>query len=173
MANVKGKLLADPNFADTVAYACCFNESHWNFLKRIAAETGQWLYSNGKGLVFGKPPKGASSKLVYGQNCYQVSMGVKAAPVQSGIFDYEASAHNPMSQPANDYTGNLGSYATTAYKASKSLFTAVAHTGSSSLASDKSLLEAIGKARSGRPCCIALLHERMFYGVWLISRLIG
>ncbi|MFT3933287.1 MAG: phage baseplate assembly protein V [Chitinophagaceae bacterium] len=148
MSNVKGEVKADPFFTIPINYVCCFDESHWDFLKRLAAETGQWLYYTEEGLIFGKPTKGESFKLVYGQNCYKIAMGVKVAAVQSGIFDYDATNNKPMDEATNENTEGVGSYAKRAFEKSNSLFTAVAQAGPSTMAADKGLLETMSKARS-------------------------
>jgi len=146
--SVRTNIKANASFKDTLPYVCRYNESGWNFLKRLAAETGQWLYFNGMDLIFGDAEKGESQKLIYGNNCHNLQMNVKALPTQSGLFGYDAAQNNPLNQEANNYTGNPGSYAEDAFKRSNQLFSvASTYTTHNSLSGSASV-EAIGKARS-------------------------
>jgi type VI secretion system secreted protein VgrG len=146
--SVRTNIKANASFKETLPYVCRYNESGWNFLKRLSAETGQWLYFDGKDLIFGEAEKGNAQKLVYGQNCHNLQMNVKAQPTQSGVFGYDASQNNPLNQEANNYTGNAGSYAEEAFKRSNQLFSvAPTYTVHNSLSGSASI-ETIGKTRS-------------------------
>jgi uncharacterized protein involved in type VI secretion and phage assembly len=44
----------NPRFTDDIPYCVQYNESHYDFLVRLARRYGEWLYYDGKELVFGK-----------------------------------------------------------------------------------------------------------------------
>jgi uncharacterized protein involved in type VI secretion and phage assembly len=158
LQQVKGSITPEPTLSNTLIYTCRYNESAWNFMKRLSAETGQWLYYNGTTLIFGKPEKGKAVQLIYGSNCYQLKSRVQAAPVQTSVFDYNAPAH----------TGNAGSYAEKAFDKSKELFASCTTcAASTSLDADRSVVEVIGKARSaGRAAGLYVMSgESAIYGL--------
>jgi type VI secretion system secreted protein VgrG len=47
------EFILKPNFTDTIAYTVQYKESDYQFIKRLAARYGEWLYYNGKEIVFG------------------------------------------------------------------------------------------------------------------------
>ena len=148
LPQVKASLKADPTLSDTLPFVCRYNESAWNFLKRLSAETGQWLYFNGKELVFGKPEAKQGPKIIYGHNCYNINMSLKAKPVQQGLFDYEADEDRAIKTAANNYNGNAGMYNLIAFNKSKELFGSTPATAAPAfLPSKEGTLQAIGKSR--------------------------
>ncbi len=148
LAQTGASLRADPYFSDTLPFICRYNESAWNFLKRLAGETGQWLYFNGSALVFGKPRAERAVKLIYGQDCYKLQLSMRAAPVQAGIFDYNAAQDSPIAGKAHTPFADAGSYAGAAFKQSKSLFSAPAYAAPAALGGEKGVVEAMGRARA-------------------------
>jgi type VI secretion system secreted protein VgrG len=151
LSQVKATLKADPTITETIPFVCRFNESVWNFLKRLSSETGQWLYFNGKELVFGKPEAIDGTKIVYGHNCSKINMSLRAKPIQQGLFDYEAEGHRPISANANEYNGKAGAYNQIAFNKSKELFGTTPSVGSQSfLPARQATLEAIGKSKSSQ-----------------------
>lgn len=151
LAQVKASLKAEPLVTDTIPFLCRYNESVWNFIKRLSAETGQWLYFNGKELVFGQPEAQYGPTITYGSNCSRINMSLSAQPVPQHIFDYEADKHQPISKTANDHNGNGGGYNDIAFHRSKELFgTIPAVAGQYFLPAKDSLLERVSKARSAQ-----------------------
>jgi uncharacterized protein involved in type VI secretion and phage assembly len=143
-----GKLEANPTLTTNLPFVCRYNESAWNFLKRLANETGQWLYFNGSDLIFGKPAAEKAVKLIYGQDCYHMQLSMKTAPVQTGVFDYQAAQDSPIKEKAQSPSADAGAYAGMAFKRSATLFSAPAHSAPLALGGEKSVVEAIGKARA-------------------------
>ena len=151
LSQVKASLKVDPTITETLPFVCRYNESVWNFLKRLSSETGQWLYFNGKELVFGKPEALNGTKIEYGHNCSSINMSLKAKPIQQALFDYEAEGHRPIKANANEYSSNAGTYNKIAFDKSKELFgTTPAVSSQYFLPAKQALLEAIGKSKSAQ-----------------------
>jgi type VI secretion system secreted protein VgrG len=148
LAQFNSNLKANPTLSATLPFVCRYNESGWNFLKRLAGETGQWLYFDGADLIFGKTASEQPVKLIYGKDCYHLQFSMKAAPVQTGVFDYHAAQDNPIQEKAQSPSADAGAYAGAAFKQSKFLFSAPAHSTPLALGGEKSVVEAIGKARA-------------------------
>lgn len=122
LSQVKAGTQIKSTLGNNLTYLCRFNESSWNFLKRLSAETGQWLYFNGTTLIFGEPEAKQGSKVVYGDNCSKLNMSLRARPVQEQLFDYDAEGNQRLQVETLHYTGNAGAYNEMAYKKSKDLF---------------------------------------------------
>ncbi|WP_118976250.1 phage baseplate assembly protein V [Taibaiella koreensis] len=151
LAQVKASLKADATLSDTLPFVCRYHESVWNFLKRLSAGTGQWLYFNGRELLFGKPEARNGPDIVYGQNCSRINMSMKVQPVQQGLFDYEADNHQAISAAADSYNGNAGTYTNIAFGKSKELFgTILSVSNQGLLPARQATLEAMGKSISAR-----------------------
>lgn len=151
LSQVKASLKADPTITDTIPFVCRYNESVWNFLKRLSSETGQWLYFNGKELVFGKPEAQTGATIAYGQNCTKINMSLRAESVQQSLFDYEADGNRPINASTSEYSGNAGAYNKIAFDKSKELFgTTLASRNQYFLPAKQATLEAIGKSKSGQ-----------------------
>ena len=61
--NVKGTV--QPKFEDEIFYTVQYNESTYAFLRRLACRYGEWLFSTGKELHFGKLTNQESIQLKY------------------------------------------------------------------------------------------------------------
>jgi len=151
LEQVKGKLKSDPTLSDQLPFVCRYNESVWNFMKRLSAETGQWLYWNGSELVFGRPDNSSGPALIYGENCFHINMGLHAKPLPQGLFDYESDNHTPINSEANSYNGNAGAYNNIAFNKSKELFGSTPSYGMPRALSSKSdTLKKIARSRSAQ-----------------------
>jgi uncharacterized protein involved in type VI secretion and phage assembly len=62
-SQVKAKI--SPKNNPTEEYYVKYNETNYAFLKRLAAQSGNWFFYNGTEVVFGDAPSGESSKLGY------------------------------------------------------------------------------------------------------------
>ena len=142
--SVKGSIQAKPTFTEPLSFICRYGESSWNFLKRLSAETGQWLYFNGKTLIFGEPESLQSRDLVYGQNCSKVSMQMQAKPVTAGYFDYDASGNEGLSQKGNSDTQIAFTDRGHAFKRSTAVFGAESFRYPSSLPAKSNVITQIG-----------------------------
>lgn len=149
LLQVKASVQIKPTLGDNLTYVCRFKESSWNFLKRLSAETGQWLYFNGTTLIFGEPEAKQGSKVVYGDNCSKLNMRLRAKSVQEQLFDYDAGGHQRLQAEALHYTGNAGAYNEMAYKKSKDLFgTSRSAVNPACLPAGGELLEALSNHKS-------------------------
>ena len=52
-------------YSDNIPYCVQYNESNYQFIRRLARRYGEWLYSDGKQMVFGKLNKQDSVTLAY------------------------------------------------------------------------------------------------------------
>ena len=144
----KSSLKADLPAVKNTGYICRYGESSWNFLKRLGSATGQWLYFNGKELVFGRPEPAEGRDLVYGQNCYQIAMDMQSAPVLSGYFDYEASQDEPLYSEANKETDVSDSDRGFVFGKAKEMFAEDSRIPPPAFAADRDWLNNISKGKA-------------------------
>lgn len=148
LEGMKSKVIANPSLDTNIGYVCRYGESTWNFLKRISSETGQWLYFNGKELIFGQAESQQAADLVYGQNCYKLNMSMQARPVQAGYFDYDASGNKPFSNAANSETDMANSDRGFAFGKAKSIYGEGNFTHPAALPANTEVLPQIGKSNA-------------------------
>ena len=146
--SVKATIQAKPTITDPFSFICRYGESSWNFLKRLSAETGQWLYFNGKALIFGEPESSQSRDLVYGQNCSRLSMQMQTKPVTAGYFDYEPSANENLNQNGNSDTQINYTDRGHAFSKSKAVFGSDSYRYPNSLPANSNTLAQIGKTQA-------------------------
>lgn len=83
------KTQLDPVFTDKLSYTVQYRETAWQFLRRLCADHGEWLYYEGAKLVLGLEKKDTVN-LVYGNslNHFNMTMQVKPAGFQMMAYDY-------------------------------------------------------------------------------------
>ena len=75
-----------------IPYSCQYEETHFNYLARIAEAYGEQFFYDGEILHFGKmPPQEQSVKLVYGSNLSDVKIKMKAQHVKPTFYGYNSS----------------------------------------------------------------------------------
>ncbi|MEX6687660.1 phage baseplate assembly protein V [Danxiaibacter flavus] len=118
---VRTSVIANPIYTLPVKYLCRFNENAWNFLRRLAADTNQFLYFDGRNLIFGAAEEKTGPALIYGQNCYRLSMNMRMRPVQSGLYDYEPHIHDSFMHETTTQTDFKGTYRDHAFTRSRQM----------------------------------------------------
>lgn len=73
----------------TFAYLVQYRESAWNFLRRLSAMDGQWLYWDGQRLVLGKPQSEGTLELVFGSNVSEFNLGMDLHPAGATVIGYD------------------------------------------------------------------------------------
>ncbi|MCT2561583.1 type VI secretion system Vgr family protein [Chryseobacterium herbae] len=106
-----------------ISYSSQYNETHYNYLTRIAEAYGEQFYYDGEILHFGKLP--TSEKpilLVYGSNVNDVNVELKAVHTKPEYFGYNSSSHTKM-VGVDDRIEHLGALSSKAYELNDTIFT--------------------------------------------------
>ena len=119
---VQSKIEVKPANGSALEYACQFKETNYAFLKRLAADLGEWFFYDGKKLYFGKPKDEEPIPLVYGKDSEKLKLGMKLKPLSFGRFAYDTAADKLNVQKAPDGIGGIGDYGSLALDKSKKLF---------------------------------------------------
>ena len=78
-----------PAYGETLSYMVQYRETAWQFLSRLAATFGEWLYYDGQKLILGSP-QGQQAKLNFGSNLddFGISLQVRPTTFQMLSYDY-------------------------------------------------------------------------------------
>jgi type VI secretion system secreted protein VgrG len=78
-----------PAYGETIPYSVQYNETNLGFLRRLATRYGEWMYYNGKELVFGNS-SGNKEELILGEdlNTLDFSLNLKAPGFKYVSYEY-------------------------------------------------------------------------------------
>ncbi|PWN72168.1 Vgr family protein [Chryseobacterium phosphatilyticum] len=106
-----------------ISYSAQYNETHYNYLTRIAEAYGEQFYYDGEILHFGKLPSSEKPiQLVYGSNVIDVNVELKAVHTKPEYFGYNSSRHTKM-VGTDDRINHPGELSSKAYELNDSIFT--------------------------------------------------
>ena len=116
------RLLADPENRDPVGYVCQYNESDFDFIRRLAWKYKEWLYYDGTRLVFGKPELPDAVGLEFERNLISFETGVQTLARPAKVFSYVSKDDHGMAEPTPDKPSGLDELGHKAFRASMELF---------------------------------------------------
>ncbi len=136
------KFQTKPKSRETLAYTVQYKETAWQFINRLAATHGEWLFYNGKQVVFGEfEPK--STDLTFGStlNHFSVAMQLRPQSFASIGYDYlnsEMYRTTPQGIPGKAGLNDLGKFA---YNKSNELYATEPKTYTHQYLTNKTQLE--------------------------------
>ncbi|MFM2376796.1 MAG: hypothetical protein RLZZ165_1893, partial [Bacteroidota bacterium] len=124
MADKAGvKADVSPTHKETVEYMAQYGESHFAFLRRLAATFQEWMYYDGRKLVFGKYPGGGEPvKVVYGPDLDQIGVEMSLLPVRRKAYSYHSGMDEILHSEASGHVDGLDSMGSVALGTSKKRF---------------------------------------------------
>lgn len=110
----------EPAFTETIPYLVQYKESDYEFLYRLAARYGEWMYYDGMKFYYGKPKGGSQAvPLTYGGNdLLNFELGLNTIPINFKLMSYDYLKHD-FPEDETPYGGSLGSYGDIALNKSK------------------------------------------------------
>ena len=72
----------DPRHTAPIPYVTQYGESAHAFLNRLLATYGEWSYYDGTGAVYGRPPEGEVTELVFGHDLIGLNFAAKITPAE-------------------------------------------------------------------------------------------
>ncbi len=112
----------DTNDYSRIIYSSQYNETHYNYLARMAEAYGEQFYYDGEVLHFGKlPPQNKAIQLFYGSNANDIKVELKAVHTKPEFYGYNSSRNEKLtsgSTPVN----HVGDLAKTAYSHNDSIY---------------------------------------------------
>lgn len=106
-----------------VSYSSQYEETHYNYLARIAEAYGEQFFYDGEVLHFGKlPPAEQPVKLTYGSSVNDVKVKMKAQHVNPTFYGYNSSKNEKLTTGSSKIT-HASDIAKRAYDISQKTFT--------------------------------------------------
>jgi type VI secretion system secreted protein VgrG len=104
----------NPNSKNQYPYTVQYDESHYDFLKRLASRHGEWLYYDGKELFFGSPA-GNNCDLTLGIDLTDFDISVMTNPLDFKYTSYnyiggEKLAKTSVKMDGTNQLNDLGKY---------------------------------------------------------------
>ena len=107
---------------EEILYESQYNESDFGFIKRLAKQYGEWMYYDGKCLVFGKPKKEKAIELEYGTDLYTLDIGIQTLARPLKVLSYQARGDQAMAENSANRPDGQDELGYKAFNASMELF---------------------------------------------------
>ena len=119
----KVQLELNPEFKENKDYTCQYEESDFDFIRRLAHQYQEWMYFDGTKLIFGKPRKLADPiRLEYGTTLSSLDIGLQTLARSEQVFSYHSGADREMQRMTPDLAYGHDKLAGEAFRASLGMF---------------------------------------------------
>ena len=119
----KVQLELNPAFKETKDFICQYEESDFDFIRRLAHQYQEWMYFDGTILIFGKPRKLADPiRLEYGTTLSSLDIGLQTLARSEQVFSYHSGADREMQRMTPDLAYGHDKLAGEAFRASLGMF---------------------------------------------------
>ena len=119
----KVQLELNPTFKETKDFICQYEESDFDFIRRLAHQYQEWMYFDGTKLIFGKPRKLADPiRLEYGTTLSSLDIGLQTLARSEQVFSYHSGADREMQRMTPDLAYGHDKLAGEAFRASLGMF---------------------------------------------------
>ena len=119
----KVQLELNPAFKETKDFICQYEESDFDFIRRLAHQYQEWMYFDGTKLIFGKPRKLADPiRLEYGTTLSSLDIGLQTLARSEQVFSYHSGADREMQRMTPDQAIGHDKLSGEAFRASLGMF---------------------------------------------------
>ena len=88
----------EPGFTNNVSYSCQYDETHYNYLARMAASYGEQFFYDGEKVHFGKlPPPEEPITLTFGKDVEEIDIQMRTRHVNRSLYGYNSNADQRLS----------------------------------------------------------------------------
>ena len=130
-----------PEYTEKIEYECQYRESNFDFIRRLARQYHEWLYYDGKQLVFGKPTVPAGIPLMYGRNLQSLDISIQTIARPLAGQSYHSPDGQKYESTSPDAPKGLGNLGHAAFQASIGLFKSPANQSAEPRISNKGELD--------------------------------
>lgn len=130
-----------PNYKGSLEYTVRYQESNWDFLRRLARTYGEPLEYDGTKLKFGGTQPTNPVALEYGNHLQNISVGIKAKPANYSMFSYNAEQDALYESDAKNQSAGLNELGLSALDSSLQLYQNDAHAHTEVRTKDKGAIE--------------------------------
>ena len=122
-AEAKVQLELNPAYKENKDYICQYEESDFDFIRRLAYQYQEWMYFDGTKLIFGKPRKLADPiRLEYGTTLSSLDIGLQTLARSEQVFSYHSGADREMQRMTPDLAYGHDKLSGDAFRASLGMF---------------------------------------------------
>ena len=119
----KVSLELNPAYRERKDYICQYEESDFDFIRRLAYQYQEWMYFDGTKLIFGKPRKLADPiRLEYGTTLSSLDIGLQTLARSEQVFSYHSGADREMQRMTPDLAYGHDRLSGEAFRASLGMF---------------------------------------------------
>ena len=119
----KVQLELNPAYKENKDYICQYEESDFDFIRRLAHQYQEWMYYDGTKLIFGKPRKLADPvRLEYGTTLSSLDIGLQTLARSEQVFSYHSGADREMQRMTPDLAYGHDKLSGDAFRASLGMF---------------------------------------------------
>ena len=119
----KVQLELNPAFKENKDYICQYEESDFDFIRRLAHQYQEWMYFDGTKLIFGKPRKLADPIILeYGTTLSSLDIGLQTLARSEQVFSYHSGADREMQRMTPDQAIGHDKLSGEAFRASLGMF---------------------------------------------------
>jgi len=112
----------DTNDYSQIIYSSQYDETHYNYLARMAEAYGEQFYYDGEVLHFGKlPPQNKPIKLTYGSSANDIKVELKAVHTKPQFYGYNSNK-NEILKSGSTPIQHVGDLAKTAYQHNDAIY---------------------------------------------------
>jgi hypothetical protein len=112
----------DTNDYSQIIYSSQYDETHYNYLARMAEAYGEQFYYDGEVLHFGKlPPQNQPIKLTYGSSANDIKVELKAVHTKPQFYGYNSNK-NEVLKSGSTPIQHVGDLAKTAYQHNDAIY---------------------------------------------------
>ncbi|WP_346986263.1 phage baseplate assembly protein V [Chryseobacterium sp. POE27] len=112
----------DTNDYSQIIYSSQYDETHYNYLARMAEAYGEQFYYDGEVLHFGKlPPQNKPIKLTYGSSANNIKVELKAVHTKPQFYGYNSSKNEKLTS-GDTPIQHVGDLAKTAYAHNEKIY---------------------------------------------------
>jgi len=155
------KIINKPKYTETIDYLAQYDESHFDFLKRIAKIYNEWLYFDGANLVFGEPSSMPTIPVVFGKNSDSIKIGINIRNVKYDRVSYHSKREEFMDSSTQDSVSGLDDLGNHAFGIAKKTFNFNGRSHSGARVPDKgSLDENLKKTQAASAADLSVVEGR-------------
>ena len=119
----KVPLELNPAYRENKDYICQYEESDFDFIRRLAHQYQEWMYFDGTKLIFGKPRKLADPIILeYGTTLSSLDIGLQTLARSEQVFSYHSGADREMQRMTPDLAYGHDKLSGDAFRASLGMF---------------------------------------------------
>ena len=119
----KVQLELNPAFKETKDFICQYEESDFDFIRRLAYQYQEWMYFDGTKLIFGKPRRLADPIILeYGTTLSSLDIGLQTLARSEQVFSYHSGADREMQRMTPDLAYGHDKLSGEAFRASLGMF---------------------------------------------------